>query len=383
MWSELARHKLRFAALLLLGLGACQTIAGIEDRRLDPAADDPAVSEECKSYCETVMGACQGKNAVYTTMELCLGICANFEPGEEEEPVGNTLACRAFHAQSAELEPDTNCRFVGPGGGDVCGSDCEAYCDLYAKLCSENDAFKDVALCEKACGGLTDLDRFDVVEDHEGDTVECRLVHVSSAAIRSKASEHCPHAAVVPTLPWCIGAPKDSPTCDDYCNMHLAVCDGANTQYESRQQCLDVCGALEIGTNDDKTENTAACRRYHAFNSTTLPNQHCPHSGPAGDGHCGHDQVNEDTGELEFSANCEAYCTLLAAACPAQFDAEMGDQEQCQASCLPLDESAAESKYTLARAKASTGVSCRILHTARAFQDDSACPAAVGGDPCQ
>jgi hypothetical protein len=146
---------------------------------------------------------------------------------------------------------------------------------------------------------------------------------------------------------------------------------------------MDVCGALPIGTNDDKTEQTAACRRYHAFNSTTLPDQHCPHSGPAGDGHCGHDQRNEETMELEFSANCEAYCILLAAACPAQFDAEMGDQEQCQATCLPLDESPAESKYSVARAKQSTGVSCRILHAARAFQDESACPAAVGGDPCQ
>jgi len=103
------------------------------------------------------------------------------------------------------------------------------------------------------------------------------------------------------------------------------------------------------------------------------------HSGPAGDGHCG------DTSKIDagHTGNCESYCTLLAAACPAQFAAEMGDAEQCMATCIGIDEADPESKYTIAKAKLSTGLSCRILYSARALADDTACTAAVGGDPCQ
>src|SRR5688500_18287338 len=128
--------------LVLAGLGACQSIAGIEDRVLNPAAfgeggdgsgGEPNVNPatpQCQRYCSDVMSACTAENAVYVDEALCLGVCAQLEPGDPLEPVGNTVACRARQAAIAKAEPAEHCRAAGPGGDGVCGSDCEAYCEL-------------------------------------------------------------------------------------------------------------------------------------------------------------------------------------------------------------------------------------------------------------
>jgi hypothetical protein len=364
--------QLLLGTLVALALGACQAIAGIEDRKLDPNRPMPrSDSAECKSYCETVMDVCQGANAVYTTVELCLGVCALLEPGDELEPVGNTLACRLQEAKSAEREPADHCRFLGPGGGGKCGSDCEAYCDLFPQVCPDDVEYTTRASCLKACSGLTDQERFDVVKDHDGDSIECRLVHLSSATV--KPAEHCAHAPIPPSEPWCTGKADAAPTCAEYCKIQRAACDGALEQYETEQQCLDVCAALEPGNNADQTDNTVGCRRYHAFSATLAlaAETHCSHSGPTGDGHCG-----GPTG------NCESYCTLLAAACPAEFAAEMVDAEQCLVTCAELDEASADSKYSTGDAQNSTGLSCRFLQVARAFGEPSACEGAIGGADC-
>jgi hypothetical protein len=365
-------------AMVSLALGACQAVAGLEDRELDPAArpsPNPA-SAECQSYCDTVMDVCTGDNAVYTTPELCLGVCAQLDPGDPIEPVGNTLACRVQEAKSAEREPADHCRFLGPGGGGKCGSDCDAYCDLFPKVCPDEVEYPTKASCLKACGGLTDQDRFDVKADHGGDSIECRLVHLSSATV--KPDEHCAHAPIPPTEPWCTGAADEAPTCEQYCKIELAACDGELKQYVDEQQCLDVCATFAPGTNDDQTGNTVGCRRYHAFSATLAAETHCSHSGPTGDGHCGdHGKVSEGT-----TGNCESYCALVAEVCPDEFEAEMLSAEQCMTKCVALDEAAADSKYSLSNAQKSKGLSCRILHAANAFADPTSCAAALGAAPC-
>lgn len=384
-----SKHRTLWAwAMVLGGLGACQEIAGIEDRVLKPSAfaeggdgggGEPNVipaTAQCQRYCSDVMSACTAENAVYTDERLCLGVCAQLDPGDPLEPAGNTVACRARQAVIAKAEPDDHCRAAGPGGDGVCGTDCEAYCELYAELCPDHSEYTKLADCVKACGGLTDLPRYDVDKDHGGDSVECRLVHVSSASV--DPAIHCPHAPVRPTQPWCTGKADESPTCDEYCNIALAACDGELAQYESREQCLAVCGAFELGSNDDQLTNTVACRRYHSFSSTLAAAQHCPHAGPTGDGHCGDISKVADG----HTGNCESYCTLLAHACPSEFDASMGNAEQCMESCILLDEAEPESKYTVAKAKDSRALQCRVLHAARSYVDPTACASAIGGDPC-
>jgi hypothetical protein len=152
------------------------------------------------------MQACVGDNAVYVNVDVCMAVCATLEPGEGTAPEGNTVACRAARARLAYDAPDTECRAAGPGGSDRCGSDCEAYCAIYPRLCpDEASAHGTEADCLTSCEALVDQDRFDVVADHGGDTVECRLVHASAAAL--EPALHCAHARLEPTEPWCVTAP--------------------------------------------------------------------------------------------------------------------------------------------------------------------------------
>ena len=133
-----------------------------------------------------------------------------------------------------------------------------------------------------------------------------------------------------------------------------------------------MCEALDRGVNSDEAGNTVACRRYHSFSSSLFPAQHCFHTGPTGDGHCG-DIV---------TGNCDSYCHLLSKACPTEF-ATFGDTETCLSECAELEESKRDSHYTIDAAEESTALHCRVLNVARAFSDESACSAATGGDPCQ
>jgi hypothetical protein len=373
--SSLSSKFLGFC-LTALALAACQAVAGIEDRTLDPDALAPSSSPQCKEYCSVVMDACKNKNAVYTTEAICLGVCAQLDPGDDEDTAGNTVACRLYQAKIAKDEPDY-CKGAGPGGNNVCGTDCEAYCEFFPKACPASYEYKSTKDCVRYCEGLPSQPDFDVSRDHDGDTIECRLVHASSAT--TKPAEHCPHAQIRPTKPYCIGKATGAPTCDDYCNIELAACRGDFAQYESLEQCKAVCDALLPGTNDDEGGNTVACRRYHSFNSTTLPGTHCSHSGPVGDGHCGHDDAKAGT-----TGNCEAYCRLIAAACPDEVAASsIATADECMSECVGLPEAAVDSKYSLTAAADSRGLSCRVLHAARAFEDKTACASALGGGKCK
>jgi hypothetical protein len=365
--------------LVALGLSACQTIAGIEERKLDPNASQAhANSKQCKDYCASVMDACHDEFAVYTTLELCMGVCAQLDPGDDNEfAMTNTVACRANQVLAAKAEPDTNCKSAGPGGNGQCGTDCDAYCDLFPKVCPDQNEYPNKAACLQACSGLPEQNSFNVVTDHGGDTIECRLVHVSSATVDPKT--HCPHAPIRPSQPWCAGAPKDPPTCEQYCKIVTAACPGDLAQYDSEDQCVAACAALDPGTNADEAGNSVGCRRYHAFNSTLAPTTHCYHAGPSGDGHCGDHGTVEDG----HTGNCESYCTLLAAACPSEFQTSMGSADACMAKCVQLPEAEPDSLYTVAKAKQSSGLQCRILHAVQAFEDKTACASATGGDQCK
>jgi hypothetical protein len=365
---------------LVLGLGlmsaalACQAVAGIEDRKLDTSLAPDAVSPECSEYCTLVAEACQDKHQVYTTEATCLGVCELLEKGTDLEPVGNTVECRIAQAKLSLREPAEHCPLAGPGGGGVCGSDCEAYCQLFAAVCEPE--FREQADCVRACDGLTDQTRFDVQADHEGDTIECRLVHVSSATVEPET--HCAHAPLAPAEPWCINPADQAPTCEEYCDINLAACVGDLAQYETPEQCLKTCAVLEPGTNADKIEDTVGCRRYHSFSSTLAAQMHCSHSGPSGDGHCG-DTGKPDSGR---TGNCDSYCRIVAGACPEQFAETFSDAE-CRKACVELEGAGPDTKYSVVSASGESGLHCRILHATRAFADESACEAALGGAPCE
>jgi hypothetical protein len=359
----------------------CQKLGDIEERSLASDATGggssvPPPSEQCTEYCDTVMTNCVDDFVVYKSRDVCLDVCAALDPGDELEPAGNTVACRMFEANEAEREPDSHCKSAGPGGGNACGSDCEAWCGLLEQACPTDFAALDD--CEALCAGLQDNSKFDANTYYETDTVECRLIHVG-AALRDPEG-HCSHASFNPTL-RCLPAADEVPDCDVMCQLTQATCTGEYAVFETEEQCRAACNVFEAGTRADRTENTVGCRIYHAGSAATAPQTHCKHAGPSGDGHCGTD--DEDAGK---TGNCESYCLLLEAACGEDTDYTFANREECENTCetdFAETGAAADSGYSVDTATEDPqSLQCRVLHAARALEDSAACAAALGGAPC-
>jgi hypothetical protein len=354
----------------------CQQIIGIEDRTQDPqlksGGTSAPASAQCQAYCKEIQDGCTGEFAQYSSMDTCLGVCKQFAEGDPGNPTGNNLACRKQQAGLAVSTGETNvhCKQAGPGGAGVCGSNCESYCFLYEKVCPDDFAL--VPNCVSACAGVRDVGSFDVKVNHDGDNIQCRLVHTSSATVDKEG--HCWHARLAPAQDSpCADNPETAtPSCEQFCQLNLVACTGDKAVYESNAQCMAVCKALDLGKTSDRVEDTVGCRTYHSYSSLADPVTHCNHTGPGGDGHCG---PKED-------ANCPAYCKLSAAACPTQFAGAFTDAADCKIKCQTIAGNKADSKYSVATAQSGNTLQCRLLATARALTDPASCEAAFGGGAC-
>ena len=418
----------RFLPLaLLLGLacaalGACQALAGIEDRHLASAAGggsgtgggtsdagaageaggSSAPSAACTQYCGMIMDMCKTPSSAYADKVTCLGICELIPPGEVIEKTGNTLVCRMNQLNNQLITGEAStladtCAKAGPGGAGVCGSDCESYCQLYQAACQADQPQLDVTpqydpkSCEAACQGLKDTGGFDTDANYTGDTLQCRLVHTSAATVNPR--EHCVHAQLqaqgqaMPAPGPCVDDPKKvKPDCDSYCQLELAECTGADTVYEDSAQCHAVCAALDKGEVTDTSQNTVGCRKYHSYNALVDPDTHCPHTGPGGDGHCGAiDAPPAETG------NCDSYCLLASTACTlttsptSNFTTSFpGGQADCISQCVKLSGAGPSLPYSVSPTlpKGNT-LQCRLLHVSRALTTPAECAAALGAAPCQ
>jgi hypothetical protein len=119
------------------------------------------VSSDCAAYCAVIAANCAGSNEQYAELPSCMGVCATFPPGQDGDTAGNSLACRAYHATAAKMDPATHCGHAGPTGGDLnpqdqaagpCGDGCEAFCNTALNVCTgTNQAFNDLADCLAQC----------------------------------------------------------------------------------------------------------------------------------------------------------------------------------------------------------------------------------------
>ncbi len=156
----------------------------------------------CPEYCSTITQYCTGDVLQYKDMEQCLKICTMLPPGELGLPDADTVSCRLKYAGKARYAGGTElaayCRQAGPGGDGRCGGNCEGFCDIAGETCtSETTApyyYASRAACLSTCGGLPDLDfTYGNRDAVDGNSVECRLFHVMSAAM-ADPEEHCAHA---------------------------------------------------------------------------------------------------------------------------------------------------------------------------------------------
>jgi hypothetical protein len=121
----------------------------------------------CENFCDTVIASCTGDLQQYETRATCIDSCMAFpEPGNTqytypETPVtmGNSVACRVYHAQVANTNAqlaETHCIHSGPTGGNLatlCGTECEGYCSLLSDACGDT-----VSDCLTACATLAPTD---------------------------------------------------------------------------------------------------------------------------------------------------------------------------------------------------------------------------------
>ena len=107
---------------------------------------------------------------------------------------GNTVACRQRNAELASEtgEPAAHCPAAGPGGDGICGPDCLGFCTLLAEYCTQLMSFT-VAECVQACVDVPVLAEPYNVNIQSGDSLQCRLYHVSAASL--DPATHCVHAA--------------------------------------------------------------------------------------------------------------------------------------------------------------------------------------------
>jgi len=170
-------------------------------------------------------------------------------------------------------------------------------------------------------------------------------------------------------LVGCVGeAPPEPPPdaagialdCATACRATMSSCTGANAQYASPEECMASCSHFPIGTMADTSGNSLGCRIHHALAAEAAPDVHCLHAGPSGGGHCGYP--------------CDGFCSIVVAACPAQYPS-MGD---CWSACTafspgPLYASGVTSGNTL---------SCRLAHATMAALDPAThCPHTAPASP--
>jgi hypothetical protein len=144
-----------------------------------------------------VQESCTGTSAQYASQVACLAVCEQLPAGTAGATSGNSVQCRIGRAQLAATtgEATNYCFSAGPGGGGVCGTDCEGYCTVMTGKCSQ---FSSVNQCRTACASVPDLSlpprnlRYDVSQQ-SGDSLQCRLFHVSAASVDPVG--HCAHAA--------------------------------------------------------------------------------------------------------------------------------------------------------------------------------------------
>lgn len=215
---------LRLAILglaLVPGFVGCASVLGIEQATLDPKLDKGGAANSaggssnsgssnggsggtvdgggggktlCETYCDTVSAACAGQFEQYVSPPTCMKLCGRLDPGQPGDDAQNTVNCRLHYAQSAQTagEKATNCSAAGPGGNGVCGTNCEGLCRIALDTCKAQKIFSSTLDCASQCTKLPDLGAYDdSIQD--GDSVQCRLYHVSAAQIDPVI--HCMHVA--------------------------------------------------------------------------------------------------------------------------------------------------------------------------------------------
>lgn len=411
---------MRRLCLLVIWFSGCAQLIGLEERELDTTmdagasdasvldanmgptspdgggVDDAGNALTCERYCTLARERCTAEQNVElfgageTGTERCLGTCAGYPVDDPTNQRGNSLACRIAQLESippGDFEAFTSCPGAGPGGGApigegpsaACGSNCESFCRLRQEICAphppaDGPPEPTEAECLRRCQALPDLGTYNASADFmsDADNIQCRLAHLSAAGgykLRGdfeQVTSHCGHSNIKSTAP-CDLREKAQPNCPDYCKLVTTSCAEASVKvYDDAQQCVALCGHLELGDASQLLDNNVRCRRERAYDALliTANSSFCEAGGPAPP-QCGR-------------GKCANYCELAHSVCPAQFGLQFPGADEaaslaaCEAKCAMIPDSQTSTNpdsplfYSVSARTTGDTFNCRVYHTSLA-----------------
>jgi len=329
---------------------------------------------DCTTYCNLMIQNCVGSQ-YYASAADCMNVCASFPIGLDTDTAGNTVGCREYHAGGPAVANATlHCPHASATGGGVCGSYCDAYCNMSLTGCTVangypgmgNAALQSYAACSSLC---SDYVVGQILVDQSQNTLACRLYHVQVAISKPANLFHCAHSS--PN-----GAGVCGNQCEAYCNQINQSCAVRlnAAQYVSNQACMDYCNnnlfSNFLGAWNDTAGDSVGCRVYHADAAQALNAAiHCTHAGPSGANTCG--------------LWCDVYCDLVQQNCgSAGSNSQYATASACQTACASMATSGSPGDTS------GNTVQCRIYHAGVAGNPSSNaavhCPhaGASGGGVC-
>jgi len=264
-------------------------------------------------------------------MASCNLTCSAFPLGTDADVGGNTLGCRIYHATAAPSNVSYHCPHAGPSGGTVCGSICEAYCNISLAACTTtaNKFFADYPTCWKTCVNYNSTGYY-AGATGTGANVECKLYHATAAL--ADPTTHCPHCS--PSGNGVCGS-----KCENYCYTMGVTCP---VQAAGASPCSGFCSTIPVGNITDVGGDTVDCRIYHANNANVTGDvTHCLHATPSGGGVCG--------------SLCTVYCDLAQSVCTGSL-ALYNSTATCMTACASLNSTGLPGDAT------GNTLQCRIYH---------------------
>lgn len=151
----------------------------------------------CSAYCSELASHCTGTNQQYASTDSCMAVCATFALGTTADTMGATLGCHFYHGGAPAMsDPVTHCPHAGPLGGGQCGTDCDNFCSEAMAVCGTQATppYANAAACMTACAAFkpTSMVPYNATV-MSGDSLACRMYHLTAASAAGGATTHCPH----------------------------------------------------------------------------------------------------------------------------------------------------------------------------------------------
>jgi hypothetical protein len=232
----------------------------------------------CDAYCDNIMDACTGANAVFPDWNKCMQECwyypkdSTFNFSATSVPTNNSQQCRAWHSQVAKNLTGTtaaidHCGHASPQGGNVCGTNgCDNYCDNVMAVCNGTlMQYENRAQCMKACNtfpGTGDITWANNLTT-SGNSLPCRKYHASVAGLSAgNATAHCIHTFVLGGSGVC------GSECEGLCNVVVGACSTI-----SLSTCMSDCAMLNSSSMNtteailagNTPRGTVGCATYWAL----------------------------------------------------------------------------------------------------------------------